>query len=243
MGRPALRLLASSPAAGQATPESVVDPQSGQPVAAVIPAGRLVELSTPQHGPGAATTTAVGMVIHAQKNGETTVWLQPAAGPLYPPDLADAGVDLDALVVIHVPAASGPHGSCKAAELLLRSGAFGLVVIDLSSGVPPGSGEAWQGRLLGLARQHHARVAILTEKPTTAASLGPLVGIRVEPQRRRVSAEELASIEPGRPGRTCRRSGRGRQPGRFLIEHSVLKNKTGKLIEPAVELHRGPWGL
>lgn len=176
------------------------------------------------------------MVAHMQQQGETTVWLQPTGGPLYPPDLADAGIDLESLVVIHVPVSAGPHGACKAAELLLRSGAFGLLVLDLSAGVPPGSGEAWQGRLLGLARQHHARVVVLTVKPTHATSLGPLVGMRIEPKRQR------APIVDNGP-RSRRDPQRGRQPGRFLVEHTVLKNKTGNAIEPALEAYRGPWGL
>ena len=222
----------------------------GEPLAELVPAGRLIELSAPPHGPGARTTTAVSILVHAQRQGETAVWLQPAGGPLYPPDLAEAGVDLEALVVVHVPASAGPHGSCKAAELLLRSGAFGLVVIDLCAGVPPGSGEAWQGRLLGLSRQHHAYVLLLTDKPSHAPSLGPLVGIRIEPWREQATASELAAIEPlsvgGSPQdlpRIGTRARRGKRPGRFAIGHAILKNKTGQTLEPARDLARGPWGL
>lgn len=200
--------------------------------------GRLLELSCSAEGqPGARTTTAVALLRHAQLQGETTVWVQPAGGTLFPPDLADSGIDLDALVVVHVPPEGppstrespprgacvptwvSPHRLCKAAELLLRSGAFGMVVLDFCHGAPPPGTEAWQGRLLGLARQHHSLLVMLTEKPTTADSLGALVGLRIEPCRHREG------------------------PGRFAIEHQVIKNKSGAPLHVAHDHVRGPWGL
>ena len=143
------------------------------------------------------------------------MWVQPVGGPLYPPDLHAAGVDLDALAVVHVPAEEGSAALGKAAELLLRSGAFGLVVVDLGS-IPHGSRTAWQGRLLGLARQHESRVVLLTDKPSHADSLGTLVGLRVEPRRTRGS------------------------DGSFLVEHQVLKNKSGAPVTPAMARFVGP---
>jgi len=167
-------------------------------------------------------TTAVGLLRQAQAEGETAAWIQPAFGPLFPPDLEQSGIDVEALVVIQVPRESSgaalPHRLCKAAEILLRSGAFGLVVLDLTEGVPAGS-DAWQGRLLGLGRQHHSRLVMLTEKTTAADSLGPLVGLRIEPRRTRV------------------------EPGRFVVEHHVLKNKSGAPLRVVAEHFRGPWGL
>ena len=50
-----------------------------------------------------------------------------------------------------------------------------MIVVDFCERAPPHGAEAWQGRLLGLARQHASRVLLLTEKPTTADSLGALV--------------------------------------------------------------------
>jgi recombination protein RecA len=175
----------------------------------------LIELSGV--GSVARTTTAISILRQAQREGETTAWIQPEAGPLFPPDLHEAGIDLDALVVVHVPVVAGPVAPCKAAELLLRCGAFGLVVLD--PGSPLGSGTSWQGRLLGLARQHHSRIVIITDSTTRNDSLGPLVSLRVEPRRIR------------------------HLHGRFAIEHHVLKNKSGAPIAAAIEHHRGPWGL
>lgn len=165
--------------------------------------GRIVECSS-STGASARTSTAVALLRHAQATGETAAWIQRANGPLFPPDLHEAGIDLDALVVVHIEGAQPRIGQCKAAELLLRSGAFGMIVIDLendATGNPAMT--AWLGRMLGLARQHDSRVVLLTEKPTHADSLGTLVGLRVEPHRR------------------CDAR------GGFFVEHHVIKNKSG----------------
>lgn len=207
------------PTASSAAPA----PEEATPLHALVPPGRLVELSTPLEGAGARTSTTVALLRRAQREGETTAWVQHAGGMLYPPDLHDGGIDLDALVVVHVPVAEGATGLGKAAELLLRSGAFGLVVIDLGAleAAPRAASKrtAWQGRLLGLARQHEVRVILLTDKPSHADSLGPLVGLRVEPQRRRQG------------------------DGSFRVEHHVLKNKSGAPVTPADERFLGTPGL
>ena len=71
----------------------------------------------------------------------------------------------------------------RAAERLLRSGAFGLVVMDLGrDAVMP---IAVQGRMVTLAQQHDAVVVCLTEKSAESASLGSLVSMRVEAMRSR----------------------------------------------------------
>ena len=179
---------------------------------------RLVEISTPH--PSGSTTYAVHVLLQAQRQGETVAWIQPEGGRLYPPDLQDSGVDLAAVVVIQVPAAAGPLGGPKAAEILLRSGAFGLVVLDLQGGVPrSGGASAWQGRLLGLARQHQSCVVLLTHKPTHAESLGAWVSWRLQPERRPLG-ERM-----------------------FLLAPQVLKNKMGGAWPDGPMQYRGPWGL
>ncbi|NVB41226.1 hypothetical protein G6O69_25530 [Pseudenhygromyxa sp. WMMC2535] len=210
----------------------------GRSLAELVEPGRLVELC------GEARTSAAASILsQIQRSGETSAWVQPGPGSLYAPDLADAGVDIEALVVVHVPPASpsrrgpganaspqsgprGPAGQCRAAELLLRSGAFGLVILDFAGAEPRGS-DAWQGRLLGLARQHESRVLILRDASAAHPSLGPLIGLRV------ASHLEPAADEPGFVART-RRS--------WLV-HEVLKNKSGGPLSPHRELLRGPWGL
>lgn len=173
MSKPALRLLA------QPLPEAEAEPTTISLFEAIAP-GKLVELSG--NGAVARTTAAVSLLCSVQRTGETAAWIQPRHGTLFPPDLHHSGVDLDALAVIHVPKENGTAGLCRAAELLLRSGAFGLVILDLDA-MPPPRGTAWQGRLLGLARQHHTRVVMITDTPANKDSLGPLITLRIEPQR------------------------------------------------------------
>lgn len=185
------------------------------PLGDELPKGRLVELSG--DGRAARTTTAVSLLIRRQAEGEPVVWVQPVGGPLYPPDLSSSGVDVDDLIVVQVPRRARAHGLARATELLLRSGAFGLVVVDLTEGRPRGG--AWQGRLAGLARQHDATVVLLTGSGADEASAGPMVALRIEPVRER------------------------RAPGRFAVEHHVLRDKLGGPRRLARDEHRAPPGL
>jgi recombination protein RecA len=177
-----------------------------------LPEGRLVELSGAVGS--ARTTLALAAVRTAQIRGETAAWVQPAGGPLYPPDFAECGVDASALPVVHVPRESA--GLFRAAEILLRSGAFGLVIVDLRT-IASTVTDAVQGRLQSLTREHGSRVLLLTDRSHSSHSLGPLVSLRVEPQRTRLGG------------------------GRFAIEPCVLKNKHGGPLDLATERRRGPW--
>jgi recombination protein RecA len=141
--------------------------------------GRLVELSA--RGAAATLTTAIELVVEAQTTGEPVAWIALASGTFYPPDVADSGVDLAALVVVRAP---DPLACARAAERVLRSGAFGLVVIDYGSARPELS-TAHQGRLVTLAQSHDAAVVCITEKSHDASSLGSLVSLRVEALRTR----------------------------------------------------------
>jgi recombination protein RecA len=147
--------------------------------------GRLVEVSG--IGAVASLTAAVGVVLEAQVEGEPAAWIcAPRCSPdgslatstFFPPDLADNGVDLDALIVVRAPTVA--HAG-RAADRLLRSGGFGLIVLDLGPGaeVPM----ALQGRLVGLAQRHDAAILCLTEKANDAASIGSMVSLRAEAKR------------------------------------------------------------
>jgi len=180
-----------------------------------LPRGQLLELA---RAPGAAATTAaVQIVLSSQREGDPCAWVQVDGGAFFPPDAAAAGVDLAGLVVVHVPRSAGRAGPAKAAELLLRSGAFGAVVVDLDGASPPRGG-AWLGRLGSLAREHDCRCVFLTEP--AEGSLGPLISLRVRPTRRRT------------------------RPGRFTFRSQVLKDKSGTRPElPGPLIHRAPPGM
>ncbi len=142
--------------------------------------GRLVELSA--RGAVATLTAAIELVGEAQTEGEPVAWItvtRGGTGTFYPPDAADSGVDLAALAVVRAPDAIA---AARAAERVLRSGAFGLVVLDLVSELST----AIQGRLLSLAQMHDAAVVCLTEKSEDTPSLGSVVSLRAVALRRRV---------------------------------------------------------
>ncbi len=146
--------------------------------------GRLVELSA--RGAVATLTAAIELVVEAQTQSEPVAWITLAAGTFYPPDVADSGVDLAALVVVRVPDA---QAAARSAEKLLRSGAFGMVAIDLGSSPRADISMAMQGRLVTLAQTHDAAVVCITQKSDDAASLGSLVSLRAEALRIRGTAD------------------------------------------------------
>jgi recombination protein RecA len=142
-------------------------------------AGRLGEISA-QHA-SAALTLAFQLVLEAQRRNEPTVWVTGNASAFYPPDAAEAAIDLDALIVVRVP---DNRRSARAADALLRSGGFGLVVLDLGADTR-GLNPQMQSRLVGLAKKHQAALICLTEKQTHHPSIGSLVSIRAEAMRKR----------------------------------------------------------
>lgn len=144
--------------------------------------GQLLELSGAR--PGKLSTVA-RLVAYAQVEGEPVVWVGARGeAEFYPPDFAEAGIDLAALTVVRMPltGSEAAHALVRAGEVLLRSGAFGLLVIDFGATAIPRGELAWQARLSGLVRMHDARVVLLTASPRAQPSLGPLVGLRVEPE-------------------------------------------------------------
>jgi len=195
---------------------------AGRPALAAL-RGRVSEVSGTQ--PAASLTLAVRWVVEAQAAGETVVWLQTVSGLLFPPDLADAGVDLERLIVVRLP---DGDAIARAADFLLRSGSVGLAVLDLlvagddrrapgvATAVPRRNG--WLNRLLALALAHHAGVVCLTATERDRPSLASLVGLRIEPRL-------------------------SRQPRGFRLDTTVLKDKRAQPHRSYQEVCRGPLGL
>lgn len=157
---------------------------SGLPVRPEGAAASIWDIAAPSRDCGSAVlTTAASLLWKAQQRGEPAAWINARNSSFFPPDLGAGGIDLGALVVVRVADASS---AARAADKLLRSGAFGLVVLDLGPyAVVPAP---LLGRLLGLAQKHEAAVVFLTEKDADAASLAPIVSLRVTASRRRSSA-------------------------------------------------------
>ncbi|MBM4346067.1 MAG: hypothetical protein FJ100_22065 [Deltaproteobacteria bacterium] len=106
------------------------------------------------------------------------------------PDLRAHGVDLAALPLVR---AADAAQVLQAADVLLRSGAFGLVVADwpARTAAPP---DGAMGRLLGLCQRHEAALVFLSAPYTDDAraelgageaggALGSLVSLRLEAWR------------------------------------------------------------
>ena len=169
-------------------------------------AGRLVELS----GDGRLTLTAT-LLIQAQRAREPVVWISAAQAVFFPPDMAAGGVDLEALPVIRVPSALW---AARVADRSIRSGAFGVVVVDLDDGMRIGASH--QGRLAGLARRHDTALICLLSHDGGGSSM---VSLRGHSERRRTGM------------------------ARFRCELRALKDKCRGPGWRHAEICRGPSGL
>ncbi len=175
-------------------------------------AGRFTELSG--LGGSACLTLATSMVLDAQRQAETAAWITSNNSSFFPLDVAAAGVDLEALAVVRVPDAPSV---ARAADRLARSGAFGLLVLDLGANARVSG--ALQARLRSRARTHDTAILGLTEKRGSASSLGSLVSLRGEARIRRLGED------------------------RFACELRVLKDKQRGPGWLHTEICRGPDGM
>ncbi len=145
-------------------------------------AGRFVELTG-----RARLTMAFSLILMAQQRREPVAWIASRGDReslFFPPDAAECGIDLEALPCARVVDAAA---AARAADLLLRSGAFGLVVLDLGNAneLPM----PLQSRLAALAQKHEAAVVCVTEKSEQTASLSSLVSLRAEAWRDKARKE------------------------------------------------------
>jgi recombination protein RecA len=147
-------------------------------------AGRFVEISS--WAASAALTIVFGLVREAQEQKEPVGWITSMENFFYPPDAAQIGIDLAALAVIRL---SRSEQIPRAGEKLLRSGGFGVVVLDLGGGDIP---MPLQSRLTGLAHHHHTALICLTEKQSATLSIGSLVSLRAHAERRRTQENGFA---------------------------------------------------
>jgi recombination protein RecA len=126
------------------------------------------------------------LVREAQQRGEPVAWVTSWKTSFYPPDAASCGADLAALVVVRL---DDRQGIARAGEKLLRSGGFGVVVLDLGDADIP---MPLQTRLTGLAHRHHTALVCLTEKAAAAFSLGSLISLRTHAEKKRTTDNRFA---------------------------------------------------
>ncbi|MCA9726375.1 MAG: hypothetical protein KC729_01750, partial [Candidatus Eisenbacteria bacterium] len=226
-------------------------------------AGRFVELSS-----GASTpmlTIAIGLVVQAQERAEPAVWIATGPSSFYPPDAAESGVDLEALPVIRV---RGVLEGARAADIVLRSGAVTLAVLDLRDALRDDRGakrdDSWSRDdsrsrkvIPGEAYSANARFMQgrwnrnVREMPHTERSVPPAVQTRLSAlaQKHRSTLLCLTRKERGSSSLgslvSLRAVGEVRKTAfdRFLWELEVLKDKHQAPGWSHSEACRGPAGL
>lgn len=116
-----------------------------------LPRGRVAEIvGAPSSG---KATLALAAAAGATAAGQLVAWVD-ARRELYPPSAAALGVELERLLVVRCP--PEPAAVARAGEIVARSRAFALIVLDLPDGLRFSDGVATRLR----AAAHDAGVAI-----------------------------------------------------------------------------------
>lgn len=174
--------------------------------------GRVIEVS------GAADTAALtvcaSLILQAQQQGGLAAWVAGSESLFYPPDFAASGIDLKTIPVVRVAdTLNGAH----AADTLIRSGAFTVVVLDIGRTLDLSF--SVQTRLVGLAKKHHTALLVITRQLRNNTVHSSLASLRAETQKKR-----------------------GKR-GFFLCEVCAVKDKRRAAGWNHTEVCRGPDGL
>ncbi|MAG13481.1 MAG: recombinase A [Spirochaetales bacterium] len=139
--------------------------------------GRITELSA---APSAPVLSFISLIIReAQAHEEPVVWISACESVFFPPDFDANGVDLDALPVVWAP---DLKTAVRAAEHVLRSNAFGLVVLDLHPHAIIDQGRL--GKLARFADLHRvAFLFIAQQEKAVSFSLGSIISLRFHSYR------------------------------------------------------------
>ncbi len=147
-------------------------------------AGRLLELSSEKAS--VAITATASLILDAQLQGEPVAWIATQGSTFYPPDFDAFGIDLGALPVMRMRDA---QVGAKATEYLLRSGGFGLVVLDVGDSTSMRT--ATSARLAALAKKHRTVLVCLTRKKHRESSLGPMVSLRCDVSLKKIGFNQF----------------------------------------------------
>ena len=123
-----------------------------------------MEISSPADT--AALTVCASLILEAQYRNEPAAWIAVCKSLFFPPDFAASGIDLKALPIIRVTEAAK---AARMADTLLRSGGFGVIIIDLGDAAKLTF--PMQTRLAGLARKHHTALLCITQTKERVATL------------------------------------------------------------------------
>ena len=151
--------------------------------------GAMIELSGDQRS--GKTTLAARLTVDAQRNHDVVAWIIQEDFFFFPPDMEAAGVDLDGLIVIRLPQL---RNMLKAADQLLRSKGFGLIVIDV--GRQRFISDKIQARFVSMAAKSGTTILFLTTKPRINPSLGSMISFHGHVSRyRRAEGNFSCEIE------------------------------------------------
>jgi protein ImuA len=179
---------------------------SGRPeVDALLPGGGFPRgaLSALSGGPASGKTgVALAALREAQAGGALAAFVD-GRGELYPPAALLLGVDLSRLLIVRPGSGRGDRGPREAAmpglwaaEVLLASGAFAAVAIDVPLRALPASRAEGMLRRLRTAAEKGGAVALLLASPGSpaipAAFRLDLDGVRLRPALRAVDDGEGA---------------------------------------------------
>jgi RecA/RadA recombinase len=116
-----------SPAIAGAAPLALGRPDVDARLGGGLPRGRIVEIAGDWSS--GKTTLLFGAMAQLTARRQLCAYVD-GRGELYPPAAAALGVDLERLLVVRPPA----RGAARAGEIVARSAAFPLVVLDLGEG-------------------------------------------------------------------------------------------------------------
>jgi hypothetical protein len=172
------------------------------------PKGRVSALSAPE-GTG-ATSLLARSLGRATRSGALGAWVlaDVPGGGLSAPALAEAGVDLARLLTVRTP----PHEALWAAQLLVRTGALGLVVVELTAGSPSAETASAMRRLVDAARGADGTAVVLLSRGTCPAGAA---------LRARIERPVLLPVEG---------AGQLRRPVRLEVRHSSSGERSGLVL-------------
>jgi hypothetical protein len=147
-----------------------------------VPSGRLTEI---QGARGSGRTTLVRQLVMTAVAARRWVAIIDGSRTLAPREWAEAG-DSGRLWVIR-PAAADRSAWC--ADILLRSGAFSLVVLDSAPALP----RPVAIRLTRLAKEHDVALVVVGDHPV----IGSAVRMRVKRAKSEVRSQKIMSQAPG----------------------------------------------
>ena len=162
-----LRKIVSTPmrvAGGGASALSTGCARLDQVLGGGLPRGKLVEVAGPWSSGKTALVLGTAARLTAGERKRLCAYVD-GRGELYPPSAAALGVDLERLLIVRPPA----REVARAAEIVARSGAFTLIVLDLPDGQRIEDGAA--GRLRAAAAAGPTVVALTSQPGALAAAV------------------------------------------------------------------------